>query len=251
MARPSITTHRLFVDHPLQAGASIELTRDQANYLFNVLRLEAGAGLLVFNGVDGEWQAQMTGGFKRAPGLSVMSQTRVQSTNADITYCFAPLKSARLDYLMQKGVEMGASRMVPVLTRRTQATRFNAGRARANMIEAAEQCEILALPELAAEVKLDRLLADWDLDRALIFCDEAAAHLDPIATLRRVTAKRFGLLIGPEGGFDEEERQNILALPQTVVLSLGPRILRADTAAVVALTLIQAVVGDIANAGGK
>jgi 16S rRNA (uracil1498-N3)-methyltransferase len=248
MAKPADTNHRLFVESPLKAGSSVPLTREQANYLFNVLRLEAGAGLLTFNGRDGEWLARLEGTAKRAPALKIERQTRVQTANGDIDYYFAPLKSARLDYLMQKGVEMGVGRMVPVITRRTQVTRFNAERARANMIEAAEQCEILSLPELGQEIKLERLIADWPQDRILIFCDEAAEITNPILALGKINAgHKLALLIGPEGGFDEEERRLVRALPQAVPLSLGPRILRADTAAVVALTLIQAVLGDLAG----
>ena len=238
---------RLFVDAPLRAQALIELDKTQANYLFNVLRLSAGATISVFNGLEGEWQAQLGGLVKRAPVLHILTPIRAQTHARDLIYYFAPLKSARLDYLMQKGVEMGVSEMVPVLTRRVQATRFNAERARANMIEAAEQCEILALPRLGPEIKLDTLLAHWPDDRTLIFCDESAAQSSPVATLQGVTQRdKLAVLIGPEGGFDPEERKLITALPQAVALSLGPRILRADTAAVAALALVQAVLGDLA-----
>ena len=240
------TIYRLFLDAPLQAHSILPLDKAQANYLFHVLRLHAGATISVFNGIDGEWQAELGGLAKRAPTLQILTQIRAQTHARDLIYYFAPLKSARLDYLMQKGVEMGVSEMVPVLTRRVQATRFNAERARANMIEAAEQCEILALPRLGPEIKLDTLLARWPAERTLIFCDESEAQSSPLATLSQVTARdKLAVLIGPEGGFDPEERRLIRALPQAVPLSLGPRILRADTAAVVALTLIQAVLGDL------
>jgi len=240
------TIYRLFLDAPLQAQSILPLDKAQANYLFHVLRLQAGAILSVFNGMDGEWQAELGGQAKRAPTLQILTQIRAQTQARDLIYYFAPLKSARLDYLMQKGVEMGVSEMVPVITRRVQATRFNAERARANMIEAAEQCEILALPRLRPEIRLDTLLARWPVERTLIFCDESETHSSPLTVLQNVTQRdKLAVLIGPEGGFDPEERCLIRALPQAVPLSLGPRILRADTAAVVALTLIQAVLGDL------
>eukprot|EP01037_Dinobryon_pediforme_P009587 gene9587-9664_t len=240
------TIYRLFIDAPLRADVLISLDKDQANYLFNVLRLSAGAHICVFNGVEGEWQAELLGLAKRAPSLRILTQLREQTQGKDIIYYFAPLKSARLDYLMQKGVEMGVSEMVPVITRRVQATRFNAERARANIIEAAEQCEILSLPRLGTETKLEQLLASWPPDRNLIFCDEAAPLKSPIEALKNIqNCEKLAVLIGPEGGFDPEERKRIQALPQAVSLSLGPRILRADTAAVVALALVQAVLGDM------
>jgi 16S rRNA (uracil1498-N3)-methyltransferase len=240
------TIYRLCIDAPLQTGAVITLDKTQANYMFNVLRLSAGATISVFNGMDGEWQARLEGQAKRTPSLHILTLLREQTQARDLIYYFAPLKSARLDYLMQKGVEMGVSDMVPVITRRVQATRFNAERARANMIEAAEQCEILALPRLLPEIKLEKLLAEWPDDRTLIFCDEAAPLTSPLETLHRVGLRdKLAVLIGPEGGFDPEERRAIMAVPQAVPLSLGPRILRADTAGVVALTLIQAVLGDM------
>ncbi|KJC58295.1 16S rRNA methyltransferase [Bradyrhizobium sp. LTSPM299] len=236
---------RLFVDAPLGAGQTVELDRNQSNYLGNVLRLAAGDTVLVFNGRDGEWRAEI-GGRKRADTLAIIAQTRAQDHLPDITYLFAPLKHARLDYMVQKAVEMGCARLQPVLTRFTQVSRVNGERMRANVIEAAEQCGIISLAEMADPVPLGRLLASRDPARLLVFCDEAAEVTDPVQALRAATAANAGIdvLIGPEGGFAEEERALLTRQPNILRLALGPRILRADTAAVAALALVQAALGD-------
>jgi 16S rRNA (uracil1498-N3)-methyltransferase len=236
---------RLFVDAPLGADQTLALERDQSNYLGNVLRLSAGATVLVFNGREGEWQAAIEGR-KRPDRLVVLAQTRPQDRLPDLTYAFAPLKHARLDYMAQKAVEMGASVLQPVLTRHTQVARMNAERMRANVIEAAEQCGILSLAEVADPVPLERFLAQRGPQRLLVFCDEAAELADPLQALQGGPAGSLGVdvLIGPEGGFAEEERAILLRQPQILRLSLGPRILRADTAAVAALALVQAAIGD-------
>jgi 16S rRNA (uracil1498-N3)-methyltransferase len=247
MARYDFSTHRLYVDAPLAPGAAILLDRAQANYLTNVLRLPDGAELLIFNGRDGEWRAALSGN-RKSTALTVLAIIRPQEDPCDLHYLFAPLKHARLDYMVQKAVEMGASLLRPVHTQHTQATRLNAERMRANVIEAAEQCGVLAVPEVAPLARLDSLLEDWPHDRRLVFCDEDAPIRDPIEALR-VAQKgegqhRLAILIGPEGGFDAREREKLLSLPQAIRLSLGPRILRADTAAVAALALVQAALGD-------
>jgi 16S rRNA (uracil1498-N3)-methyltransferase len=235
---------RLFVDADLAAGASIALDRNQSNYLGNVLRLAAGETILVFNGRDGEWQAAISGR-KRPDLLEVTAQTRPQDRLPDLTYAFAPLKHARLDYMVQKAVEMGASALQPVLTRFTQVTRVNNERMRANVIEAAEQCGILSIAAVGEPQSLDRWLTDRHTERLLIFCDEAADVANPVAALRPEAAPAgIDVLVGPEGGFAEDERALLLRQPRTLRLSLGPRILRADTAAVAALALVQAVLGD-------
>jgi 16S rRNA (uracil1498-N3)-methyltransferase len=235
---------RLFVDAALSEGAKIALERNQSNYLGNVLRLSAGDTILVFNGRDGEWQAAIEGR-KRADGLTVLMQTRPQDRLPDIAYVFAPLKHARLDYMVQKAVEMGASRLQPVLTRHTQVSRVNSERMRANVIEAAEQCGILSLAEVAEPMALDRFLDRRDAARLMVFCDEASEVSPPVQALQATEAAGgIDVLIGPEGGFAEEERALLLRQPKTLRLSLGPRILRADTAGVAALTLVQAVRGD-------
>jgi 16S rRNA (uracil1498-N3)-methyltransferase len=171
-------------------------------------------------------------------------QTRPQPPRPDLIYCFAPLKQGRLDYLAQKAVEMGAGVLQPVITQHTQVAKPGTDRLKANAIEAAEQCGILAVPDVAEPVKLDRLLAGWEKDRRLIFCDEDASTNNPLPALQAVAEKKLGLLIGPEGGFSDEERRQLRALPFVTAIPLGPRILRADTAAVAALALVQATIGD-------
>jgi 16S rRNA (uracil1498-N3)-methyltransferase len=243
---------RLFVDAALREGERIALERNQSNYLGNVLRLAAGETILVFNGRDGEWQAAIEGR-KRPDGLSIVARTRPQDRLPDIAYVFAPLKHARLDYMVQKAVEMGASRLQPVLTRHTQVSRVNSERMRANVIEAAEQCGILSLAEVAEPVALERYLDKRETVRLLVFCDEAAGISNPIEALQQglTAAEGIDILIGPEGGFAEEERALLLRQPKTLRLSLGPRILRADTAGVAALALVQAALGDWRSSGER
>jgi 16S rRNA (uracil1498-N3)-methyltransferase len=241
---------RLFVDAALAPGETVALERSQSNYLGNVLRLSAGGTILVFNGRDGEWQASIAGR-KRPDSLNIIAQTRPQDRLPDLAYVFAPLKHARLDYMVQKAVEMGASSLQPVLTRFTQVARVNGERMRANVIEAAEQCGILSIATVAEPVTLDRYLTGRDGQRLLVFCDEAADTAGPVQALQGELAAANGIdiLIGPEGGFAEEERAVLLRQQRTLRLSLGPRILRADTAAVAALALVQAVLGDWTVAG--
>ena len=235
---------RLFIDTALRPGAVAVLDRDQSNYLGNVLRLASGDSILIFNGRDGEWLAELAGR-KRPESLTTVKQTRPQDVLPDLIYAFAPLKHARLDYMVQKAVEMGAARLQPVLTRFTQVARVNGERMRANVIEAAEQCGILSVAEVAEPMPLERFLAARDAERLLIFCDEAAEVADPLRTLAQGTANSgIDVLIGPEGGFAEEERTLLMRQARTLRLSLGPRILRADTAAVAALALVQAMLGD-------
>jgi 16S rRNA (uracil1498-N3)-methyltransferase len=236
---------RLFVDAALAPGGTVALERSQGNYLGNVLRLSAGESVLVFNGRDGEWQASILGR-KRPDSLSIVAQTRPQDRLPELAYVFAPLKHARLDYMVQKAVEMGASSLQPVLTRFTQVSRVNGERMRANVIEAAEQCGILNIADVAEPVALDRYLNQRGAQRLLVFCDEAADVSNPLQALQGGLAGFSGvdILIGPEGGFAEEERGILLRQPRTLRLSLGPRILRADTAGVAALALVQAALGD-------
>ena len=236
---------RLFVDAALAAGESVALERNQSNYLGNVLRLSAGETILVFNGCDGEWQAQIAGR-KRPDSLDIVAQTRPQDRLPDLAYVFAPLKHARLDYMVQKAVEMGAASLQPVLTRFTQVARVNGERMRANVIEAAEQCGILSLANVAEPMPLERYLGQREAARLLVFCDEAADAASPLLALQgdQTASTGVDVLIGPEGGFAEEERAILSRQPRVLRLSLGPRILRADTAAVAALALVQAALGD-------
>ncbi|MCG2642717.1 16S rRNA (uracil(1498)-N(3))-methyltransferase [Bradyrhizobium sp. GCM10023182] len=236
---------RLFVDAALAQDARVPLDRDQSNYLGNVLRLAAGAEVFAFNGRDGEWQAAIEGR-KRPDSLIILQQVRPQDRLPDLAYVFAPLKHARLDYMVQKAIEMGAARLQPVLTRFTQASRVNTERMRANVVEAAEQCGILSIAAVAEPVPLERYLGQRPAGRLLIFCDEAAEVQSPIQSLQGASEAGQGIdvLIGPEGGFAEEERALLLRQPKILRLALGPRIMRADTAAVAALALVQAVLGD-------
>jgi len=246
MPKLDFRSPRLFVDAPLAAGSGIALDRDQSNYLGNVLRLAAGDAVLVFNGRDGEWQASLAGR-KRPDRAEIVSQTREQDRLPDLHYVFAPLKHARLDYMVQKAVEMGAAALRPVTTRFTQASRVNVERMRANVIEAAEQCGILSLAEVRDPEPLERYLGQRDGQRLLVFCDEDAPTADPIAILTHARAESAGgtdVLIGPEGGFAEDERSLVMKQPRVVRLALGPRILRADTAAVAALAVVQTALGD-------
>ncbi len=244
MARTDFTTPRLCLDDDLASGRAVALAPEAANYLVNVLRLKPGARVLVFNGRDGEFAAALSGERKRA-GLTVGERIRAQENPPPVDYLFAPLKHARLDYMAQKAVEMGARSLRPVLTRRTQAARVNLERLAANAREACEQCGVIWRPEVFAPQPLAAALAQWPADQLMVFCDEDAAVANPLAALAAAPrAPGVGLLIGPEGGFDDEERALIGRLPLVLRLSLGPRILRADTAAVAALALIQAHFGD-------
>ena len=250
MPRYDFRTPRLFVEDPLADGADVALGRDQASYLANVLRLKAGANVLVFNGRDGEWRATLAAAGKKAMRLAIGAQTRVQTAPTDLHYLFAPLKHARLDYMAQKAVEMGASRLQPLITQHTQVQRVNLERMRANAIEAAEQCGILTIAEVEPPLAFDAFVRGWVPERLLVFCDEDADVKDPVAALETgrdgalVGPTPVSLLVGPEGGFAAEERDALMKLPNVLRLALGPRILRADTAAVAALALVQAVLGD-------
>jgi 16S rRNA (uracil1498-N3)-methyltransferase len=244
MSRYDFSAQRLFVQADLDEGASLALSGDQANYLRNVLRLNAGDPVLVFNGRHGEWRAELAQSGKRDVKLTVLASTRPQERGPDVAYLFAPLKRARLDYMVQKATEMGVARLSPVLTRRTVAERVNVERMRANAIEAAEQCGILRVPLVDEPARLERVVAGWDATRPLIFCDEGSEHADPLAVLGALKPGPLAVLVGPEGGFEEGERELLSSEPFVTRISLGPRILRADTAAVAALALVNAVLGD-------
>ena len=243
--RIDITAQRLFIDQPMASGEKLVLGKDQTNYLVNVLRMREGQGLLVFNGRDGEWRALLASASKKMASLEVTEKLREQPPATNIWLCFAPIKSTRLDYMVQKAVEMGASQLVPVATSRTQIAIKNPERLRANIIEAAEQCGVLALPELADTIRLSKLPALLGPDRGVIFCDEMAEVANPVEALRGLKkGVPVAVLIGPEGGFDPEERRMIMDWPGSIAIALGPRILRADTAAVAALAAVQLAVGD-------
>ena len=250
MASHDFDAPRLYVDAPLSLGARIPLDRAKANYLLNVLRLKAADLVLIFNGRDGEWRAEIAVEGRKAGDLVCEEQTRPQVPPPDLIYAFAPLKHARLDYMVQKAVEMGAGILQPVRTRRTQSTRINLDRMRANSIEAAEQCGILTLPRICEEQDFSSFIKGLDADRLLVFCDEDAPVSNPLVALRDSPladgnrGRKCIVIVGPEGGFTAEERELASAHENCVRVSLGPRILRADTAAVAALALVQALLGD-------
>jgi 16S rRNA (uracil1498-N3)-methyltransferase len=242
--RANYTMQRLYVSEPLLEGQPILASAEQFNYLANVLRLGEGAEILLFNGRDGEWKSRLSFPAKKKLMLTPIEQTRAQTVHPDLMFLFAPLKVGRLDYLVQKAVEMGAGIIQPVLTQHTQVHKIGVERLQANVIEAAEQCGILSIPTVREPIKFDALLSNWNYERALIFCDEDAATNNPLAKLEGLNGKPLAILIGPEGGFSEAERKTLRALPYVTAIPLGPRILRADTAAVAALAVVQAVVGD-------
>jgi len=242
MAVHDFRSQRLFLNADLFQGADITADRNQANYLLNVLRMGEGDRLFVFNGRQGEWQALIHPTGRKSCRLIMEMQTRSQPVPADLTYCFAPLKQARLDYMVQKATEMGVGRMVPVITHYTQVRKLNGERLRANIIEAAEQCGILNIPDLDAPVGLEKLPERLGDRISLFFCDEAQS--DACSRIENKPANGLAVLVGPEGGFSNEERALIHSWSNVTILGLGPRILRADTAAVAALTLVQSKFGD-------
>jgi 16S rRNA (uracil1498-N3)-methyltransferase len=234
---------RLYLDHDFGEGQTVPVSADQAHYLFGVMRLGEGAAVGVFNSRQGEWRAEVTEAKKRGGAVTLRTQVRPQIDPPDLWLVFAPIKKARTDFIVEKAVELGVARIQPVGTRFTNAERLRRDRLQAHAMEAAEQCGATFMPEVAELAPLDRVLADWPADRQLVFCDEAkaGAATDPRTVL---TGAPAAILIGPEGGFAPEERARLSTLPQAVALSLGPRILRADTAAVAAITLWQSAVGD-------
>lgn len=235
---------RLFIEGALAPDAELNCTPAQANYLLNALRLGGGAQLRVFNGRHGEWLAEIVSAKRGKCALRVCERLLDQTTPPDIQYLFAPLKKARLDYVVQKATELGVSALRPVMTAHTIVERVNLERMRANAIEAAEQCNILWVPAIEPPRPLGTLLADWPAERRLIFCDEAAAVVSPLAALSDVDPGPLAVLIGPEGGFAPDERAFLRAADFAVAISLGPRVMRADTAAVAALALVNAALGD-------
>lgn len=242
--RANFRLQRLFVPGDLTAGGGVAVDDGQYNYLHNVLRMEDGAELLAFNGRDGEWLVRLRYPSKKRILLETVELTRPQPARSDLHYLFAPLKVGRLDYIVQKAVEMGAGVMQPVMTQHVQGKITSIGKLRANAVEAAEQCGILAIPEVREPVRLPTLLEDWDAHRRIIYCDEGAETNNPMRALAGIAEKSFALLVGPEGGFSAEEQSLLRGLPFVTAIPLGPRILRADTAAVAAMAVIQATIGD-------
>jgi len=257
--RPLYKLPRLYVESPLQARGTFVLAKSQVHHLFNVLRLKTGAQILLFNGQEGEWLAQLVAAGKKEVRVQLEKQVRKQTVAPDLIYCFAPLKSARLDYMVQKATEMGASVLQPVFTCFTQGMQINLERMQANIIEAAQQCGLLSLPTITPPLKLTELLENWltmpfatQQPRLLIFCDEMLADQqdNALKTLIELAPAPVALLIGPEGGFHDAEREMLHGLPFVRAIGLGKRILRADTAAVAAMALINAVYDDFGHETG-
>jgi 16S rRNA (uracil1498-N3)-methyltransferase len=235
---------RLFIPHDLSPGAELALDQDQSHYLASVMRQGVGDEVSLFNGRDGEWRASITIVTKRAVGLKPQAQLRAQATGPDLDLIIALVKRSRLETIVEKAAELGARRVQPVVTERTNAERVRVERLTAIATEAAEQTGRLDVPQVLEPVKLDKLLKDWDASRRLLFCDEAGDALPVLDALKGQGAGPWAILIGPEGGFSPKERETLRALPYAVPASLGPRILRADTAAISALTLWQSALGD-------
>ncbi|WP_319530950.1 16S rRNA (uracil(1498)-N(3))-methyltransferase [uncultured Cohaesibacter sp.] len=254
MSHYDFKSQRLWVEQDIAERIAIPCDRAQANYLLNVLRMEEGNEMLIFNGRDGEWKVEVRPMGRKKCVLVPLEQTRPQPepVASDLHYLFAPLKSARIDYMAQKAVEMGVSQLRPVFTQHTQERHPKLDKMRSNVIEAAEQCGILAIPDVTEPVTLPKLLDTWEAGedgRHIIFCDEEELGKDPLAILDTIRGEGtsvppLALLIGPEGGFSAEERERLRASSFVTPIPLGPRILRADTAAVAALAIIQAVIGD-------
>ena len=235
---------RLHVTAPLAADAGVVLSREQAHYLGNVMRQGVGDRVALFNGDDGEWAAEIASINKREALLACRELIRPQTNPSDLWLCFAPIKKARTDFIAEKACEMGCTRLVPVFTRHTNSERVRTDRIAAHAIEAAEQCGLLSVPEVAEPVHLDRLLDNWPVERQLMFCDESGSAAPAKVVLTEAAPGPWAVLTGPEGGFSAEEAERLRAMPQAHAVSLGPRILRADTAAVAALAVWQATLGD-------
>jgi 16S rRNA (uracil1498-N3)-methyltransferase len=242
--RANYRMQRLFVGDTLAEGAAFEASKDHFHYLANVLRMAEGDAVLLFNGRDGEWHATLSFPTRKRLILTPVEQTRPQPAPSDLHYLFAPLKVGRLDYIVQKAVEMGAGVLQPVLTQHVQGKITSIERLQANAVEAAEQCGILAIPEVTAPKKLEELLSAWPPERRIIFCDEGHGSQNPLPALGSIAERKIALLVGPEGGFSDEERTLLRSLDFVTPIPLGPRILRADTAAVAAMAVIQAAIGD-------
>jgi 16S rRNA (uracil1498-N3)-methyltransferase len=237
------TTPRLYVETPLSGGQEFALEKEQGHYLVHVLRLMSGDAVALFNAKDGEWLAYITTVSKKSVEVRIERNTAAVQAPPDIDYLFAPLKHARLDYMVQKATELGARRLRPVITQRTIAERVNLERMKANAIEAAEQCNLVFVPEVLEPVALSKVLANWEPSRRLIYCDETATVANPVEALKNLKAPA-AVLVGPEGGFTNDERAHLKSLAFVTAISLGPRIMRADTVAIAALAVVQATLGD-------
>ena len=235
---------RLYVEQALSEGQSVPLTREAAHYLFGVMRRGVGDGVLLFDGQNGEWLAEVVEAGKRGGTLSLRTQTKPQQMPPDLWLVFAPIKKARTDFIVEKAAEMGAAKIMPVQSDYTNSERIRQDRLQAHAVEAAEQCGGTYVPEVTELTKLSALLDHWPAERQLMFCDEAMVGQASVLHSAAQAGAPWAILIGPEGGFSEAERKRLHALPYAHPVSLGPRILRADTAAVAAMALWQTAMGD-------
>ena len=238
---------RLFVEAPLSAGVALALASEQTHYLKTVLRLKAGARIALFNGKDGEWLARIEGLGRNACSIAVEAQSRAQVMEPDLWLVFAPIKRARIDFLVEKATELGVSALFPVMTQHTVVERVNLARLRVNAIEAAEQSERLTVPEIHPAQPLDRLVASWNGSRRLMLCDETGTSPPAATALKSADSGPWAVLVGPEGGFADRELDALKKLPFVCPVSLGPRVLRADTAALAGLAVLQALRGEAAR----
>jgi len=234
----------LFVEAPLSAGVALALAAGQTHYLKTVLRLKAGARVALFNGKDGEWLARIEGFGRNTCSIAVEAQSRAQTIEPDLWLVFAPIKRARIDFLVEKATELGVSALFPVITQHTMVERVNLARLKANAIEAAEQSERLTFPQIHPAQPLERLVAGWDGSRRLMLCDETGTSPPVVAALKSADSGPWAVLVGPEGGFADRELDALKKLPFVCPVSLGPRVLRADTAALAGLAVLQALRGE-------
>jgi len=235
---------RLYLPIQLSSDRIVELPKEQAHYLANVMRKKTGDEIAVFNGKDGQWQAHIADISKRNCSLTIAGQTKKQKPEPDLWLCFAPVKNAPLAFIAQKATELGIAKLIPVITGHTITSKVNTDRLRANVIEASEQCERLTIPQVEEPIKLEHLLSKWDSSRKLILCDESGGGKPYKTALADEKEQKHAILIGPEGGFAQSEFENLRKQPYIIPVGMGPRILRADTAALAAITCYMSLLGD-------
>ena len=235
---------RLYVEESLNQGVSIRVHDGKVNYIANVMRRKIADEVVLFNGKDGEWLSQIGHISKKEIGLNVIKKLKDQKPEPDVWLVFAPIKVGRIDYMIEKAVELGVASLHPVITERTIVTRVNIDRLQAHAVEAAEQCERLNVPKVNTEEKLHKLIEKWPSDRAIIFCDETGRGRPIVELLPEIKENKYAIFIGPEGGFTENEFKLLLKMKNVYPLHLGPRVMRADTAAISALACFQALKGD-------